>query len=162
MYNKSEDSARYNRQERGGWYCTNPKKHDESHQHHPDGQDHAHPAERNDSQPNRNEGGRSRYVRHNSRKDQATGQAAPQPTAGSWQPMDTTPPHQRPKPFSHQTQERPFNPDAPIYSQPDADQSQPSTPQQPTDGSGCATMIVNIFKVLFILGFLQWIITHLF
>lgn len=63
-YNKNDDSGQYNKSERGGWYCTNPKKHDEASAHHASGKPHEHKAERNDSQPKR----------------------------GKWEPLSTTPP----------------------------------------------------------------------
>lgn len=52
-YNKSDGSRQYNKEERGGWYCTNPKKHEENHEHHSADEPHNHRAERNDSFPNR-------------------------------------------------------------------------------------------------------------
>lgn len=52
-YNKSEDSKRYNKEERGGWYCTNPKKHDEGNMHHGANEPHEHRAERNDQETQR-------------------------------------------------------------------------------------------------------------
>lgn len=52
-YNKSDGTRQYNKEERGGWYCTNPKKHEESHEHHGADEPHEHRAERHDSQPNR-------------------------------------------------------------------------------------------------------------
>lgn len=50
-YIKSDGSDRYNKQERGGWYCTNPKKHEEQETHHAAHEPHEHRAERNDSEP---------------------------------------------------------------------------------------------------------------
>lgn len=50
-YDKSEGTRRYNKEERGGWYCTNPKKHDEGLQHHGAEAPHEHRAERNDVDP---------------------------------------------------------------------------------------------------------------
>lgn len=43
----------YNKDERGGWYCTNPKKHEESELHHAANEPHEHSAERNDRAPER-------------------------------------------------------------------------------------------------------------
>lgn len=53
-YDKSDGTGQYNRDERGGWYCTNPKKHDEGHQHHAAEAEHDHRAERHDVDPQRN------------------------------------------------------------------------------------------------------------
>ncbi len=62
-YDKSEGSRRYNKEERGGWYCTNPKKHDEALLHHAVEEPHVHRAERNDVDPVRQpEARRSRPV----------------------------------------------------------------------------------------------------
>lgn len=52
-YNKSDESSQYNKDERGGWYCTNPKKHEDSQQHHAADEPHVHRAERNDFEPKR-------------------------------------------------------------------------------------------------------------
>lgn len=52
-YNKSDGSKRYNKEERGGWYCTNPKRHEENQQHHAADEPHVHHAERNDNEPER-------------------------------------------------------------------------------------------------------------
>lgn len=52
-YDQSYGSNRYNKEERGGWYCTNPKKHDENQQHHATDKPHVHRAERNEQEPMR-------------------------------------------------------------------------------------------------------------
>ena len=52
-YNQSDESNHYNKQERGGWYCTNPKRHDESHQHHAEDDPHEHSAARKEDIPDR-------------------------------------------------------------------------------------------------------------
>lgn len=50
-YLKNDGSDRYNKQERGGWYCTNPKKHEDMETHHAAHEPHEHRAERNDAEP---------------------------------------------------------------------------------------------------------------
>lgn len=52
-YDKSSDTGGYNKDERGGWYCTNPKKHEEGNHHHQNNEPHNHRPERNESQPTR-------------------------------------------------------------------------------------------------------------
>lgn len=52
-YNKTDGSSQYNKEERGGWYCTNPKRHEENQQHHAADEPHVHHAERNDIEPQR-------------------------------------------------------------------------------------------------------------
>ena len=62
-YNKSDESSRYNKEERGGWYCTNPKRHEDNQQHHAANEPHVHHAERNDIEPERQP--QARQVRQN-------------------------------------------------------------------------------------------------
>ena len=59
-YNKSDNSSNYNKEERGGWYCTNPKKHDEQEMHHGADEPHTHRAERNDAETVRQPESRAR------------------------------------------------------------------------------------------------------
>jgi len=140
-YDKSDGSSHYNRNERGGWYCTNPKKHDDANQHHDHNQDHDH-------RPNRNEGTSSRYERQPGRNERTSSSAqqsqrtntaqqsqrtgSSQPFDGKWRPMSTTSPRQ-----SHQTQpegqQRPLTTDG-----------NTPTPQSNKRSSGCGCAITAI------------------
>ena len=115
-YNKSDESSKYNKEERGGWYCTNPKKHDEGHQHHATDAPHSHPAERNEQQPDRHENEPSRYERESRRPNRKTQQ---KPDDGQWNPMSTTPPRKRPNPIEPipETHETPDTPETPAEPQ---------------------------------------------
>ena len=78
-YNKSDNSNKYNKEERGGWYCTNPKKHDELEQHHSADEPHVHRAERNDKETVRQPESKAKRTdsradnRSDSHADNATG-----------------------------------------------------------------------------------------
>lgn len=93
-YNQDDGTGRYNKSERGGWYCTNPKKHDDNNAHHAAGHSHDHHAERNDQSPNRRENEPSRYER-GPRKVEPRKQ--PRPSSPLFPTLPEIPPVQNPQ-----------------------------------------------------------------
>lgn len=73
MYDKSDGSRAYNKNERGGWYCTNPRKHHDTQLHHGSDEPHNHTAKRNDSQPRRQPESRTKQPTPQPAKSKAKG-----------------------------------------------------------------------------------------
>lgn len=145
-YDKSDGSRRYNREERGGWYCTNPQKHDEGSKHHAQNEKHDHHAERNDNETHRNEGGSAHYERQPSRNERMNSQ--PKKNDSTWRPMSTTPPKQ------NKSSSIPSNPE-PAKSNSNENLSDKFKNQ----GCGC---IIKIIVYYIILQIVLAILAHLF
>lgn len=129
-YNKNDESGKYNKSERGGWYCTNPKKHDDGNQHHGANEQHEHRAERNDREPERHDSGPSRYERDTRQKKQPADD-------GKWRPFASTTPPRR-----QQSNEPPVT-----------ETPAPETPAKKNNGSKGCGCLIWIFMTI---GFFKW------